>query len=96
MRTILLAAARDDMDDIWRFGAREWSKERADDYFMMLSEAIQRLADNPKAAQSAELARPGYRRLVVGSHAVFYRVTNDAVEVLRILHQSRDAGIWVG
>jgi toxin ParE1/3/4 len=34
--------------------------------------------------------RPGYRKYLVGSHVLFYRVTNTDVVVVRILHQRMD------
>ena len=95
MNVILLAAAREDLTEIWTFGAIEWSMSRADAYFGMLMAAIGRLGDHPLMAPPAAGLGPGYRRLVVRAHVVFYRVEGDVVEVVRVLHQSRDAGRWV-
>lgn len=33
----------------------------------------------------------GLRSLAVGSHVVFYRVTDDGIEVIRVLHGAQDA-----
>ena len=35
------------------------------------------------------------RKASVGRHVVFFRVGEDAVEVLRVLRQRMDAGRWV-
>lgn len=34
---------------------------------------------------------PGYRNLRIASHIVFYRATEDAIQVARILHIRMDA-----
>ena len=95
MIVILLAAAREALTEIWTFGAIEWSMSRADAYFDLLMGAIGKLGDHPQMAPPAVGLGPGYRRLVVRAHVVFYRVEGDVVAVVRVLHQSRDAGRWV-
>jgi toxin ParE1/3/4 len=88
-------AAQGDLADIWLFGASEWSLNQAESYSSKLMAAISRLAENPFLAPFAEGLPDGSRRLVFVSHVVIYRVSDDRIEVLRVLHQSRDAGRWV-
>jgi toxin ParE1/3/4 len=96
MQVVLLPAAREDLRDIWLYGVTRWSMAQADRYSDALDGAIGLLAMNPFLAAPAETVGPGLRRLLFESHAVFYRVEGDVVEVVRVLHQSRDAGVWVG
>ena len=96
MRVVLLPAAREDLVEIWRYGVATWSMDQADRYSDALDSAIRRLADNPFRAPPVAIVAPGIRRLAHQAHAIFYRVESDEVLVLRILHQSRDAGLWVG
>jgi toxin ParE1/3/4 len=96
MTVILRPAAREDLRDIWIYGRDTWGEAAADRYFGDLTVAIDRLADHPLSAPvSAELGK-GYRRLVCAAHVVFYVVNAQGVEVVRVLHQSRDARVWVG
>lgn len=34
--------------------------------------------------------RPGYLKLTVGAHLVFYRKTDTGIDVIRLLHQRMD------
>jgi toxin ParE1/3/4 len=70
--------------------------DQADRYSNALDAAILRLADNPFLAPPVNIVASGVRRLAHQAHAIFYRVESDEVLVLRVLHQSRDAGLWVG
>ena len=38
---------------------------------------------------------PACRKVSVGRHVVFFRDTEDAIAVIRVLHQRMDAGRWV-
>ncbi|MDO9416041.1 type II toxin-antitoxin system RelE/ParE family toxin [Pararhizobium sp.] len=41
--------------------------------------------------RSAETIRAGYRKVLTGSHSIFFRVTDDGIiDVIRILHQQMD------
>lgn len=95
MQVTLLPTAREDLREIWLFGAERWGDARADAYFFDLSEAIERLELSPfMNAVAEELGEP-YRRLFCEAHTVIYRVEQDEVVVARVLHQSRDVGRWV-
>lgn len=48
--------------------------------------------DMPDLGVECTDLRAGYRRYGVGSHAIFYRLAPDRIEVVRILHQRMDAG----
>ena len=92
MKLRILPAAHEDLHEIWLFGCREWSRDRANRYSSDLMGRIGRLTENPLLAPPAPDLNPGYRRMIAGAHVVFYRVEGDVVEVVRVLHQSRDAG----
>lgn len=96
MRITVLPAARDDLRDIWRFGARMWGEVQADRYSDVLNAAIEGLGVHPFMGPTAAEVCPGLRRLVVRSHVVFYRVEAEVLRVVRVLHGSRDAGRWAG
>ena len=96
VKIVVSQNARDDLGQIWRFGAGRWSPEHSDTYANTLFAAIFYLADNPLTAPIDDCLGTGYRRLVVGAHVVFYRVDLNVLEVVRVLHQSRDVGEMVG
>lgn len=48
------------------------------------------LAKNPGWGRPREDLRPGLRSLPFGRHLIYYRVTHRGVEIVRVLHASRD------
>lgn len=42
------------------------------------------------SGKSMEHVRKGYRASKVKSHFIFYRIVNDTIEVIRILHERMD------
>lgn len=56
-----------------------------------LQRTIERVVDNPVIGRACDEVRPGYRKLAVGSHMLYYRIVDgDAINVVRILHQRMD------
>lgn len=53
-------------------------------------DAFDRLAGYPGMGRSQAHRRPKLRSWPVGSYVVFYRPVPDGVEILRVLHGSRD------
>ncbi|WP_198160579.1 MULTISPECIES: type II toxin-antitoxin system RelE/ParE family toxin [Pseudoalteromonas] len=46
---------------------------------------FQSIAENPLHYQAVDHIRKGYRRSIYGTHAIYYVVSNDCVDVMRIL-----------
>jgi toxin ParE1/3/4 len=92
MRGYLLSpAARADLEQIWEYSARNWGKDQAVRYILGIRDACQALADGHRQGRQADDIRPGYRKLAVGSHVLFYRITDAGlIDVIRILHQRMD------
>jgi toxin ParE1/3/4 len=91
VRVRLSAAARRDLSGIWTYSAQHWDEAQADRYVRSFADSFDGLARGILKGRSAEAIRPGYLKLAVGSHFVFYRVGSaNVVEVVRILHQRMD------
>ena len=82
--------ARADLLDIWLYTAETWGLEQADHYLDVLESAMQRLGENPKLGTDASDVRPGYRRLIAGRHRVFYVVSREQIDIMRVLHPRMD------
>jgi toxin ParE1/3/4 len=88
---LLSPAARADLGEIWDYTAGRWGTEQAERYVRDITEACQALADERREGRSIDDVRPGYFKLAVGSHFLFYRFTDArVVDVVRILHQRMD------
>jgi toxin ParE1/3/4 len=79
--------ARRDLQEAWIYSRDRWGRSRANSYIRDLNAAIQRIGENPKLGQVCDEVRPGYRRHPAGSHMLFYMVRDDAVVIIRVLHQ---------
>lgn len=96
MRLDVSQAARADLIEIRAYSRRTWGNARATTYLNRLREATRSLARGELSGQRADDVRPDVRRLVVGSHVIWFRIEGEVLRVIRVLHQSRDAGRWVG
>jgi toxin ParE1/3/4 len=73
---ILSPAAQADLGHIWDYSAQNWGAEQADRYILGIRDACEALADGSKQGRAIDDIRPGYRKLAVASHFLFYRLTD--------------------
>jgi toxin ParE1/3/4 len=84
------ASARNDLIGIWRYSARQWDEQQADQYLDQLDKAIQNLAENPDLGVKRDYIREGYRVLFAGRHAIYYTAMKGAIRIVRVLHAQMD------
>jgi toxin ParE1/3/4 len=88
--------ALSDLEKIWLYTYKKWSKVQADRYYILLMDEIEFLRSNGYTGVSAENIRPGYRVSFVKSHLIFYKIVDDQkLEIIRILHQRVDIENWL-
>jgi toxin ParE1/3/4 len=83
---ISLEAIRD-LEDIWSYTKMKWSEQQADRYYQLIVREINFISSKPLWGISYEHVRPGYRAAKMKSHLIFYKVVQDQVHVVRILHE---------
>jgi len=88
----LSAAARDDLIGIWETTQGTWDEAQADAYLDQIAATL----DNPRLGPDCSDVLPTLRRLVTGRHVAFYRIMDDHVRVIRVLHGSMDAPRHLG
>ena len=96
MRLDLSREAQADIRDIYAYSLRHWGHRRASDYIDHLRERMTALAAGDLPGKAADEVRPGLRRQLAGSHAIWVRAEGDRLRVVRVLHHGKDAGVWVG
>ncbi len=84
------ADARADLRDIRRNTAQRWGARQRDVYDAHLNQAMRSLLDYPELGPPRDDLFPGCRNLLVERHIVYYRITNDAIIVGRVLYSSQD------
>ncbi|EKE70542.1 type II toxin-antitoxin system RelE/ParE family toxin [Oceanibaculum indicum] len=91
MAYVLTPRARRDLADIWRFTNGRWGEAQADAYVRQIAECCQRLSEGALIGSDVSAIRPGYWKLRVGSHVLFYtKPAEQRLELVRILHQRMD------
>lgn len=80
-----------DLNEIWFYTYRNWSKDRADKYYQLILREIEFVVGHFSTAQSAEHLRKDYRKSRIKSHLIFFRKKEkDLIEVVRIVHHRMD------
>lgn len=82
--------ARLDLEDIWTYTRKRWSRRQADTYIREMLVAFAELAQGRRIGMPAEDIRPGYLKYLIGAHIVFYRRRSTSIAIIRVLHQSMD------
>ena len=73
------------------YTGEEWGADQADDYLDQLEAGMRSLIQCPLLGTDYVPVLAGYRRLQLEHHAVFYRVLEAEVLVVRVLHEYLDA-----
>jgi toxin ParE1/3/4 len=88
--------ALSDLEEIWIYTRKKWSKDQADRYYSLLIDEFEFLKTNYNIGKSAEYICPGYKVSFVKSHIIFYKIVDDQkLEIIRILHQSVNINKWL-
>lgn len=86
----LRAAAVKDLEGIWEYTFRKWSKDQADRYHTLIISEIEFVADNKTVGKDMSHIKEGYLVTYVKSHMIFFKRQRGIVHVIRILHQKMD------
>ena len=83
-------AARHDLIEIWLYTADRWGVDQADRYVGQIEAYIENATIRAKSG-SPVIGLPGaYRKVRSGSHRVIYRLIDEELFVIRILHERQD------
>jgi len=82
--------ARADLTEIWEYYADAANPQVADRIVRQVHRACRLLERHPFAGRPRDEIRPDLRSLVTRPYLVFYRVTDEAAEIVRVLDGRRD------
>ncbi len=87
-----------DLDHIWSYIAtRSGSFETADRVVDNITDRFSLLANNPWIGRRRDLdLRPGLRTFPVGDYIIVYRIEDDAILILHVIHGSRNIKALLG
>ena len=90
MPSILLRPrAKADLGEIWDYIADD-SESRADVVIDSIEQKLNLLAEQPSMGRMREILSAGLRSFPVGRYVIFYRPLEDGIDVVRVLHGTRD------
>jgi len=87
---VIAPAAKADLKDIYQYGLGRWGQAQSDSYLENLKEHFWALTEQPLMGVERPELLPGARSLPIKSHALFYKVTTETVEIIRVLHGRQD------
>src|SRR5687768_8697318 len=91
IRTYVISKkAVSDLEEIWLYTVEKWSVGQADRYYSLIFDEINYICKNSDSGKAMEHVRKGYRASKVKSHLIFYKISNDTIEIVRILHERMD------
>ena len=82
--------ADNDIEDIFKFTKEEFGLEKAVSYFQQFDMSFAQIIENPVLGRERSDIREGLRSIIQGSHVIFYRILEDRIRIVRVLHGSRD------
>ena len=79
-----------DLEEIFEYTLTMHGIERAKKYVSAFDDIFESLAQYPELGKNRIEVRMGLRSFVKDFHVVFYRIIQDRIRIVRILHRSRD------
>jgi toxin ParE1/3/4 len=89
-KVILSRMAYTDLVDIGEYGAAQFGSMAADAYQDAIDHAFERLTSYPLSGEAMPAFGANVRCLVCNRHRILYRIEDDTVRIVRVLHHSRD------
>ncbi len=83
----LSSSAAGDIERIFEFGIDQFGLEEALDFRDRLVIRLSHIAEAPYQYPAVDDIKPGYRRSVFGSHAIYYQVLENTIVIARILER---------
>lgn len=77
-----------DLESIYDYGIDQFGLDQADTYLDLLEERLEQISEHPLMYPAATDVRQGYRRSVIGSHTIYFRIQSDFIEIIRIVGQN--------
>ena len=93
-KLIFRIAASAEMRRIAKYTKAEWGAEQARRYAARMRQRIKSLREFPLRYPEVD-RRPGLREMRCGQHVVFYQVSEDAIEIVQIVHVAADFDAWL-
>ena len=89
MKVCVTVPAREDLDEIWDYIARD-NPVVATKVVYRIRDRFEMLGRQPLLGEVCEDLQPGLRNFPVRPYVIYYCVLDDVVSIVRVLHGARD------
>ena len=87
---ILSEIADKDLEDIFDYTFDEFGFDQAEKYLLEIEEIFQNLIINPQIEKKRDEIKQGLYSFPKDNHIIFYRILDNHIRIVRVLHGSRD------
>lgn len=87
---VISPAAKNDLKEIYQYGLRQWGEIQSDNYLLAIKERFWLLTTQPQMGVERQEFQPHVRSLPMMSHVMFYRINDNTIEIIRVLHGRQD------
>ena len=87
---ILSEIADKDLEDIFDYTFDEFGYDQAEKYLLEIEEIFQNLIANPQIGKKRDEIKQGLYSFPKDNHIIFYRILDNHIRIVRVLHGSRD------
>ena len=77
--------AKEDLIRIHHYGVHRFGINQADKYVESFFDYFEIIAKNPEAFEAVDFIKSGYKRCVCGVDSIFFKSTNEEVEIMTII-----------
>ena len=77
--------AKEDLIRIHQYGIKRFGVNQADKYFNSLFDHFEIISKRPLSFEAVDFIKPGYRRCVCGVDSIYFRMSDDSVEIMTII-----------
>jgi len=90
MRYRVTRDAAGELDEIFSYWAKRVSVETAERVINGIIKHFPLIADYPDTGRSTDNITPGVRCFPAGKYLIYFRKTNDGIQILHIIHGARN------
>lgn len=87
---VIAPAAKTDLKDIYPYELRQWGQTQSESYLENIKEQFWTLTKQPLIGADRSELLSSARSLPIASHILFYHLTSDTVEIIRVLHSRQE------
>ncbi|SDH59407.1 toxin ParE1/3/4 [Chryseobacterium taeanense] len=87
---ILSEAADQDLENIFDFTLNQFGFDQAEKYLLEIEDVFKILVLHPESGKARNEVKEGLYSFPKDNHIIFYRILDKQIQIIRVLHGSRD------